>query len=822
MRRHPLLAAGLVLLALVAMAPAYARVFADGTWVAPTVMAGLLAALLAASLQQLGRGALVAALVSAVVLVTTLPWLLGLEDGPVLPRRDSLEVLGALWSQGMVELAGSPAPTPTLVGLLLLLVVGVWVVTHLAVELLGRTGQAGPALVVLTALWAVPLVVPLPPTPAWPSAAAFLAAAAVILLATTPRTDATRGRPLLPAVGLVTAAAVIAVATTVPGVLPGYGEPGWVSLGARGEPRGYQPIVDVSQRLRLPEERDVLRVQASQRTYLRLAGLDHFDGYAWRLGEPTEGSYRPARESLVRASGPLPPEVPAASTEPVFVDVEVLALENIYVPVPYQPREVLGPQRDAMVWSTEGGFLATMDLSDGPDRATTRAGVREGVTYRVEAERPTPTFDELAAVEPAFEAAAAGATTQAETEDAPEAPGAAAGGFGSADLDRWTALPRAYPRLREQAEAVYAAAGATTTVERALALQDWFVGPDSDFDYSLEVDPLSGSDALERFVLEDRVGYCEYYATAMAVMLRETGIPARVAVGFLPGRVSLAADPDAGRELTEFTVSTADAHAWVEVLFPGYGWITFEPTPRDDDSHIVPTEADLAPIENVRERRVRELQEAAAAGADEALVPDLDDLPGPDGVPRGVDDGTASGGAAAGTQRRVLPLVALAVVLLGAGGWVVRARRRRGDAPLQERDPAERVVTAQRRLLATARRHGVGRRRSETLREVTARWEAERRVDVRATRFARLAQSAAFGGETDAATAAEAERLAVELAAMLRASVSASERRLAPVRVPAEHVVTAARATRRRLLARPEARARDERATPTRVRRRVH
>jgi transglutaminase-like putative cysteine protease len=829
MRRRPLSAAGLALLALVGIAPAYDRVFADAGWRAPTIMAGVMAALLAAGLQRLRRGPFVAAVVSAVVLLAFLPWLLSVEDGPVLPRRGSLAALRELWSQGMVELAETPAPAPSLVGLLLLLVVAVWVVTHLAVELLGRTDQAGPALVVLTALWTVPLVVPMPPVTAWPSAVAFLAVAAVILLATTPRTDATRGRPLLPTVGLVTAAGVIAAATALPGLLPGYEEPGWFALGRGGEPRGYQPIVDVSERLRLPEERDVLRVQASQRTYLRIAGLDHFDGFRWRLGEPSEGSYRPPRDALVRATGALPPEAPAASTEPVSVDVEVLALENMYVPVPYQPQEVLGPQRDEMVWSTEGGFLATLDLSDGATSGTLQAGVREGVNYRVEAARPAPTFDELVAVEPEFEAAAAARAAEGTVDEVgegaadPAAEDTSTGAPGTVDLARWTALPREYPRLREQALAVYEAAGATTTVERALALQDWFVGPESDFAYSLEVDPLRGGDALERFVLEDRVGYCEYYATAMAVMLRETGIPARVAVGFLPGRISLAANPAAGRELTEFTVSTADAHAWVEVLFPGYGWITFEPTPRADDSHIVPTESDLAPIENVRERRVRQLQEAAASGADDALVPDLDRLSDGDGIPRGVDEGASAGTGRAGDGLPIVPLLVLGVVLLlGIVGWT-GWRRRTAPPPEDDRDPVDRVVTAQRRLLATARRHGVGRRRWETLREVAARWEAEGRVDGRATRFARLAQSAAFGGEIDAATAAEAERLAAELGAMLRRSVSAGDRRLAPVRVPAEHVATAARAARRRLTTRPGSRRPgDDLATPTRARRRVH
>jgi transglutaminase-like putative cysteine protease len=126
------------------------------------------------------------------------------------------------------------------------------------------------------------------------------------------------------------------------------------------------------------------------------------------------------------------------------------------------------------------------------------------------------------------------------------------------------------------ARAVYAEAGAEEMIDQVLALQDWFVGGEGGFTYDLDVPALRGEEALERFVLEDKVGYCEYFATAMAVMLRETGIPARVAVGFLPGEVTRPASAD--NELTEFTVSTSDAHAWVEVYLDDEGWVRVDPT----------------------------------------------------------------------------------------------------------------------------------------------------------------------------------------------------------------------------------------------------
>ncbi len=104
-----------------------------------------------------------------------------------------------------------------------------------------------------------------------------------------------------------------------------------------------------------------------------------------------------------------------------------------------------------------------------------------------------------------------------------------------------------------------------------MALQDYFTGPDSAFRYSLQTAPSGGDDALVEFLTVGRTGYCEQFASAMAVMLRAVGIPSRVAVGFTGG--------------TDFgdyrSIRTSDAHAWVEAYFPGTGWVLFDPTPLD-------------------------------------------------------------------------------------------------------------------------------------------------------------------------------------------------------------------------------------------------
>ena len=105
--------------------------------------------------------------------------------------------------------------------------------------------------------------------------------------------------------------------------------------------------------------------------------------------------------------------------------------------------------------------------------------------------------------------------------------------------------------------------------DKAVALQDWF-RTGGGFTYSLDQRGGSGMDLLAHFVTDDRVGYCEQFASAMAAMARTLGIPSRVVVGFLDGQPL----PD-GRIL----YTSDERHAWPEMYFPGVGWIRFEPTP---------------------------------------------------------------------------------------------------------------------------------------------------------------------------------------------------------------------------------------------------
>ncbi|HEX8354194.1 MAG TPA: DUF3488 and transglutaminase-like domain-containing protein [Pyrinomonadaceae bacterium] len=94
-----------------------------------------------------------------------------------------------------------------------------------------------------------------------------------------------------------------------------------------------------------------------------------------------------------------------------------------------------------------------------------------------------------------------------------------------------------------------------------------------DYRYSLEM-RAGGPDPLSDFLFNVRAGHCEYYATAMAVMMRTLGVPTRLVNGFQPGEYNAAADA--------YVVRQADAHSWVEVYFAAEdAWVAFDPTPSD-------------------------------------------------------------------------------------------------------------------------------------------------------------------------------------------------------------------------------------------------
>lgn len=159
---------------------------------------------------------------------------------------------------------------------------------------------------------------------------------------------------------------------------------------------------------------------------------------------------------------------------------------------------------------------------------------------------------------------------------------AAGTGYPGWVLDRYVQLPETMPsrvidlaqELTKDIEAPY---------EKAMAIQDYL----RTLNYTLEIEaPPETTDGVDYFLFELRKGYCQYFASAMAVLLRASGVPSRMVAGYGPGELTEQYDPEdmmgqgrGGGQDWQDTYVVRNSHTWTEVFFPGYGWIPFEPTP---------------------------------------------------------------------------------------------------------------------------------------------------------------------------------------------------------------------------------------------------
>jgi transglutaminase-like putative cysteine protease len=146
-------------------------------------------------------------------------------------------------------------------------------------------------------------------------------------------------------------------------------------------------------------------------------------------------------------------------------------------------------------------------------------------------------------------------------------------------FERYKQVPDALdPRIEALANAIVVNAHARNRYDEAKAIESQL---QADYGYSMQM-RAGGPDPLADFLFNVKSGHCEYFSTAMAVMLRTRGIAARVVNGFLPGEYNEAAGA--------YTVRQSDAHSWVEVYFPeSQVWVTFDPTPADGRTEPVST-----------------------------------------------------------------------------------------------------------------------------------------------------------------------------------------------------------------------------------------
>jgi len=242
---------------------------------------------------------------------------------------------------------------------------------------------------------------------------------------------------------------------------------------------------------------------------------------------------------------------------------------------------------------------------------------------------------------------------------------------------RYLQLPRLDPRIPRLADSL--AAGRAARIDQVRAVEGWL---QREFGYTLDLPRSRREAGLDAFLFSRREGHCEYFSTAMVVLLRARGIPARNVNGFLGGEWN-----DNGRYLA---VTGNDAHSWVEVWFPESGWVPFDPTPperaalvgRGADSWAWAARLWLDGMEYRWYKWVvdynLERQLAVFRGVREMFSRDR-----------------AAAGQGSGAWRRVLPWGLGAAGLL-ALWWLLRGRRR---TPLR---PESRAYLALRRAYARA------------------------------------------------------------------------------------------------------------------------
>jgi transglutaminase-like putative cysteine protease len=158
-------------------------------------------------------------------------------------------------------------------------------------------------------------------------------------------------------------------------------------------------------------------------------------------------------------------------------------------------------------------------------------------------------------------------------------------------IERYLQLPETVPQRVFDLAKEYSA-GQTNPYDIATAVETRL----REYTYNQDIEaPPAGVDGVDYFLFDVKEGYCDYYASAMTVMLRSLGIPARFVGGYTPGQYSEPPMEVPAAVPGTYRVLERNAHAWVEVYFPTYGWIQFEPTASEPILARPESLADLLP-----------------------------------------------------------------------------------------------------------------------------------------------------------------------------------------------------------------------------------
>ncbi len=326
-------------------------------------------------------------------------------------------------------------------------------------------------------------------------------------------------------------AAAVAAALIVPLVLPPI-TPAESASSRGGFAVGINAFITLGENLRRSNVTRVLTYSNDEDIpqYLTVSIISDFSGTRWEPDEPTVND-----GNGLDQIGPVPGLTTSIATDAVTTSIDVVNMGGHWAPTPYAPQSVTGLDGN---WSYDSETLSI----ESPNLSV------RGEQYVVENLRTSPTVEQL----------------QASSTDF------------AASLDPYLELPGGLPEVVSET-ALEVTADAATNYDRAYALQQYFVG--GQFEYS-EIAPVeegydgTSAQVVSRF-LDAKSGYCVHFSSAMALMARSLGIPARIAIGFTPGEYTEGTEDNPNY----YAVTTENLHAWPELWFNEIGWVRFEPTP---------------------------------------------------------------------------------------------------------------------------------------------------------------------------------------------------------------------------------------------------
>ncbi|MEO8470065.1 MAG: transglutaminase domain-containing protein [Chloroflexota bacterium] len=386
------------------------------------------------------------------------------------------------------------------------------------------------------------------------------------------------------------------------------------------------------------------------KTKWRVSTYAQYNGTSWSWGK-TASFDRAARDPLLAGAADDPAAL--VGRQEVRVEIEPVTLANNYVVSPQAIQWIDQPSRVLVTGSAE--WFTTVEI-DGAERYSVAALIP------VEGDVPGGlTANKLRVASKEY--------TAEEKRLYTTVPDGALG-------------PRSLAILN-----TVLASSADNPYDKALNLQNYLLDS-ANFSYQSDIKDeiqanCGGLSSVECFATI-RVGYCQYYASTMAMLLRQAGIPTRLAQGFLP--VTPSAD---GTEI----VDNGLAHAWVEVLFPGYGWVDFDPTGGGVGQPVAIPSGALATA-TPRPSFSLVTNRPGDTGGDSVLGRRT---PGPGGV-GSTDPSNRSGG----------PFIVIAILLAIGGVALATVAWRRGPRPMHP-DQAWGSVAG------WARRLGLGPRPSQTV-----------------------------------------------------------------------------------------------------------